>query len=109
MRGFLEFEKQLFHELGPEKIESLEALRKRFGRRKDWKGKSLFEKVIYDVRQKEKDLQIVPVSVFWGRKSAKVDRSVFKLLFLRFKTIDIPAGPEPIIAIFFILFFSNNS
>ncbi len=44
LRGFLEFEKQIFHDLGPEKIESLENLRKRFGKRKDWKG-PLFEAV----------------------------------------------------------------
>ena len=44
LRGFLEFEKQLFHDLGPEKIESLETLRKRYGSRKEWKG-PLFEAV----------------------------------------------------------------
>ena len=44
LRGFLEFEKQLFHDLGPEKMESLETLRKRYGNRKDWKG-PLFEAV----------------------------------------------------------------
>ena len=44
LRGFLEFEKQLFHDLGPENIESLETLRKRYGSRKEWKG-PLFEAV----------------------------------------------------------------
>ncbi len=40
----VELEKQLFHDLGPEKIESLETLRKRYGSRKEWKG-PLFEAV----------------------------------------------------------------
>ena len=44
LRGFFDFEKQLFHELGPEKIESLDNLRKRYGNRKEWKG-PLFEAV----------------------------------------------------------------
>ena len=44
LRGFLELEKQLFHDRGPEKIESLQTLRKRYGSRKEWKG-PLFEPV----------------------------------------------------------------
>ena len=44
LRGFLELEKQLFHGRGPEKIESLQTLRKRYGRKKEWKG-PLFEAV----------------------------------------------------------------
>ena len=44
LRGFLELEKQLFHDRGPEKIESLETLRKRYGSRKEWKG-PLFDPV----------------------------------------------------------------
>ena len=44
LRGFLELEKQLFHDRGPEKIESLQAARKRYGSKKEWKG-PLFEAV----------------------------------------------------------------
>ena len=44
LRGFLELEKQLFHGRGPEKIESLQTLRNRYGRKKEWKG-PLFEAV----------------------------------------------------------------
>ena len=44
LRGFLELEKQLFHGRGPEKIESLQTLRNRYGRKKESKG-PLFEAV----------------------------------------------------------------
>ena len=44
LRGFLELEKQLFHDRGPKKIESLQAARKRYGSKKEWKG-PLFEAV----------------------------------------------------------------
>jgi TorA maturation chaperone TorD len=42
LQGFFELEKQLFHDRGTVKIESLKAARKRYGSRKDWKG-PLFE------------------------------------------------------------------
>ena len=38
LRGFLEIEKELFQNRGPEKIESLVEARKRYGNRTDWKG-----------------------------------------------------------------------
>ena len=44
LRGFFEIEKELFQNLGPEKIESLGEARKRYGNRMDWKG-PLFEAV----------------------------------------------------------------
>ena len=44
LRGFLELEKELFQNRGPEKIESLGEARKRYGNRADWKG-PLFEAV----------------------------------------------------------------
>jgi len=42
LKGFLEIEKELFQNRGPEKIESLEEVRNRYGNMKDWKG-PLFE------------------------------------------------------------------
>ena len=44
LRGFLELEKELFQNRGPEKIESLREARKRYGNMTDWKG-PLFEAV----------------------------------------------------------------
>jgi len=44
LRGFLEIEKQLFHDRGPKKIESIEAAQNRYGKRRDWKG-PVFEAV----------------------------------------------------------------
>ena len=44
LSGFLELEKQLIHDRGPEKIEALQAARKRYGSKKEWKG-PLFEAV----------------------------------------------------------------
>ncbi len=44
LRGFLELEKQLFHDRGPEKIETLQTLRNKYGSRREWKG-PLFEPV----------------------------------------------------------------
>jgi len=42
LKGFLEIEKELFKNRGPEKIESLDEVRNRYGNMKDWKG-PLFE------------------------------------------------------------------
>jgi hypothetical protein len=44
LRGFLEIEKELFQNRGPENIESLGEARKRYGNKTDWKG-PLFEAV----------------------------------------------------------------
>ena len=44
LRGFLEIEKELFQNRGPENIESLGEARKRYGNKTDWKG-PLFEPV----------------------------------------------------------------
>ncbi len=44
LRGFLEIEKELFQNRGPEKIESLEEAQKRYGNKTDWKG-DLFDPV----------------------------------------------------------------
>lgn len=38
LQGFLEMERQLFQDRGPERIVSLEAARKRYGGRRGWKG-----------------------------------------------------------------------
>jgi len=38
LKGFLEIEKDLFQNRSPEKIESLEEVRNRYGNMKDWKG-----------------------------------------------------------------------
>ena len=42
LKGFLEIEKELFQNRGPEKIESLQEARNRYGNMKEWKG-PLFE------------------------------------------------------------------
>lgn len=42
LRGFLDLERQLFHDRGPDKIESIEDARRRFGSEGKWKG-PLFE------------------------------------------------------------------
>ena len=38
LQGFLELEKQLFQDRGPDRIVSLEAAQKRYGGRRNWKG-----------------------------------------------------------------------